>query len=213
MGNGVVSFSVAANNLAVNRSGVINVAGQSFAVLQGAKFNDVALSNLFFNEIGKLSARGITLGCGDGNYCPSSPVSREQMAAFIIRAMGTFNPSTPGQQRFTDVPPTNLFYAFIEEMALRGITQGCGGNNYCPSAPVNRDQMAAFIIRALGHFNPVEPSGQRFDDVLPANIFYSFIDEMAARGITRGCGGANYCPSDSVTREQMAAFLVRAFNL
>jgi parallel beta-helix repeat protein len=213
MGNGVVKFSVTASNLAVNRGGVISIAGQSFAILQGAQFSDVALSNPFFNDIGKLSAHGITLGCGNGNYCPSAPVTRDQMAAFIIRALGDFNPPPPPQQRFTDVPPANIFYAFIDEMASRGITLGCGGSNYCPSAPVTREQMAAFIIRALGDFNPPIPSIQRFDDVLPSNPFFPLIDEMAARGITRGCGGPNYCPSDAVTREQMAAFLVRAFNL
>ena len=213
MGDGVVSFSVTANNVTVNRAGVISIAGQSFSVLQGAQFTDVTLSNPFFDDIGKLSARGITLGCGNGNYCPSASVTRDQMAAFIIRALGDFNPPAPAQQRFTDVPTANIFYAFIDEMASRGITLGCGGGNYCPSAPVTRDQMAAFIIRALGDFSPTDPTTQRFDDALPSNPFFAFIDEMAARGITRGCGGANYCPNDAVTREQMAAFLVRAFNL
>jgi hypothetical protein len=75
--------------------------------------------------------------------------------------------------------------------------------------------MAAFIIRALhapGYIPPVPPS-QRFLDVPPSNVFYGHIEEMAVRQITLGCGGGNYCPSLAVTRGQMAAFLVRAFNL
>jgi S-layer family protein len=52
-------------------------------------------------------------------------------------------------QRFADVPPTNIFYAFIEEMAVRGITLGGGGGNYCPTQAVTRGQMAPFLVRAF----------------------------------------------------------------
>ena len=134
------------------------------------------------------------------------------MAAFIIRALGDFNPPAPAQQRFADVPPSNVFYAFIEQMAQLGITVGCGGGNYCPSQPVTREQMAAFIIRALGVPNPPPPAQQRFADVPPSNQFYPFIEEMAVRRITVGCAPGSYCPSAPVTREQMAAFLTRAFD-
>jgi hypothetical protein len=216
VGDGTVTYSVASNNSTARRVGTITIDNQTFTVYQGAAFLDVPPDHLFYTVIGKLSARGITLGCGGGNYCPDSPVTREQMAAFIIRALGQFNPPTPSQQRFADVPPSNAFYAFIEEMAVKQITVGCGGGNYCPSNPVTREQMAAFIIRALHQpgYIPPQPSSQRFDDVPPSNLFYAFIEEMAVRGITFGCsaGPPLYCPSASVTRAQMAAFLVRAFD-
>ena len=142
-------------------------------------------------------------------------MTRQQMAAFIIRALGDFNPPPPAQQRFLDVPPSNPFYAFIEQMAIRQITLGCGGGNYCPTDPVMREQMAAFMIRALHPpgYIPPQPAQQRFLDVPPTNVFYAHIEEMAVRQITLGCGDGNYCPSLAVTRGQMAAFLVRAFNL
>lgn len=223
-GNGSASFSVAQNS-GVARSGTITVAGQTFTVRQGANFADVAQDHIFFTFIGKLSAAGITVGCGQNPqgqplYCPNGIVSREQMAAFIIRALGEFNPPTPASQRFADVPPSHIFYAFIDRMAVRGITLGCGqdaqGNPiYCPGNVVSREQMAAFMIRALGDFNPPFPSMQRFTDVPSSNIFYAFIEQMAVRGITLGCNaqGPLYCPIDGVSRAQMAAFLVRAFGL
>jgi CSLREA domain-containing protein len=214
-GNGTLSFQVAAHTNTARRVGSITINGQSFAVLQGANFLDVPETHPFYSFIGKLSARGITLGCGNGNYCPTANVTREQMAAFLIRALGVFNPPPPATQRFADVPSTNPFYAFIEEMAVRQITAGCGGGNYCPTANVTREQMAAFIIRALHTpgYVPPAPATQRFPDVPPSNPFYAHIEEMAVRQITLGCGGGNYCPTAVVTREQMAAFLVRAFNL
>jgi len=196
-------------------------AGSKLIATEQPMFNDVLMGSQFYDFIVAIAEKGVTAGCGGGSYCPASNVTREQMAAFIIRALGIFNPPTNVPQRFADVPPSNQFYGFIDQMAARGITSGCGGGNYCPQNNVTREQMAAFIMRALGIFNPDTNVPQRFLDVPPflnndpnqPNPFYGFIDQMAARGITSGCGGGNYCPSDFVTREQMAAFLVKAFNL
>nr|AUN37118.1 putative sugar-non-specific nuclease NucA [uncultured bacterium] len=216
-GSGTVQFSVAANSTSSIRSGTITIAGQTFTVSQGIDFLDVPPSNPFYNEIGKLAARGVTLGCGGGNFCPDAVVTRDQMAAFIMRARGEFNPPTPGTQRFPDVPPSNPFYAFVDRMAELQITLGCGGGNYCPSDVVLREQMAAFMIRGLHEpgYVPPTPGSQRFNDVPPSNPFYAYIEEMATRAVTLGCSSnpPMYCPGSVVTRAQMAAFLVRAFNL
>lgn len=214
-GNTTVFYSVDANGTNSNRGGFIFAADQFFVLYQGVQFNDVAVGSLFYEDVEKLSARGVTLGCGNGNFCPNDVVPREQMAAFILRARGEFNPPTPASQRFNDVPPDNVFYNFIDRLAELGITVGCQVTPplFCPSDAVKRDQMAAFIIRGLGEFSPPTPLTQRFGDVPPSNPFYNFIDRMGALGITQGCGGGNYCPSLSVTRAQMAAFLVRAFKL
>jgi len=211
-GNGTVNYSVAANTNTTARTGMLTIAGQTFTVLQGAQFLDVPPSDQFFTEIGKISARGVTVGCGGGNYCPDAFVTREQMAVLIEKALGVLNPPTPAQPRFMDVPSSRFGYAFIDDFARRGITVGCGGGNYCPDALVTREQMAAFLIRALCVFNPPTPPSPRFADVPASNPFYAFIEEMAVRQITQGCGGGNYCPNGNVTRAQMAAFLVRAFG-
>jgi S-layer family protein len=217
-GNGAVTYTVDINlSTTANRSGTMTIALQTFTVYQGAAFLDVPPVDPFYDDIGRLSARGITVGCGAGNYCPNNPVLRDQMAAFIVRAIGEFNPATPASQRFNDVPPANPFYDFIDRLAVLQITLGCTPDHlqYCPSNPVQRQEMAAFIIRALGEFDPPTPGTQRFNDVPPANVFYNFIDRMAVLNITLGCTPDHlfYCPNDSVTRAQMAAFLVRAFNL
>jgi uncharacterized repeat protein (TIGR01451 family) len=216
-GSGVVQYSVDANIGATNRSDTITIAGQTFTVYQGFDFIDVPSNNPFYEDIGKLSARGITLGCGNGNYCPGDPITREQMAAFILRAKGEFSPPDPPSQRFTDVPPQNVFYNFIDRLAVLQITLGCTPDHlmYCPGDPVKRDQMAAFLLRGLGEFDPPPPGSQRFNDVPPGNLFYNFIDRIAVLNITLGCTPDHlmYCPNDSVTRGQMAAFLVRAFGL
>jgi hypothetical protein len=219
-GPGVVTYQIGANSSnASNRIGTITVAERIFTVYQGVNFNDVQPGHPYYEDIGKLSARSVTLGTGGGFYSPDLAVDRGQMAAFIIRAVGLFNPPDPLMQRFTDVPPSHVFYKFIDQLALRQITLGCGdGTTYCPGEVVKHEQMAAFIIRGRGEFDPPAPAFQLFADVPPTNAFYKFIDRMHALGIWPGCGTNGqgqliYCPTDPVKREEMARILVKAFNL
>jgi hypothetical protein len=51
---------------------------------------------------------------------------------------------------FNDVPLNHCAAHWIEQLAWEGITSGCGGGNYCPWAPVTRDQMAVFLVRTFG---------------------------------------------------------------
>ena len=145
-----VNYSVAANPGSIARSAIITIGDQSLSVRQGANFNDVPASHPLYTYIEKLSALGITGGCGQGNFCPNASVTREQMAIFIERALGVFTPPTPAHQTFADVLPSRIGYAFIEDFAQRGITSGCGGGNYCPDAAVTRAQMAVFLVKAFG---------------------------------------------------------------
>ena len=53
-----------------------------------ATFGDVPCSSPFARWIYELVRRSITGGCGGGNYCPASPVSRGQMAVFLVATFG-----------------------------------------------------------------------------------------------------------------------------
>ena len=97
-----------------------------------------------------MATEGITGGCGGGNYCPETPVTRDQMAVFLLRAKygsGYAPPSATGI--FTDVPTTHWAASWIEQLSAEGITGGCGGGNYCPATVVNRAQMAVFLVRTF----------------------------------------------------------------
>jgi spore germination protein len=101
-----------------------------------------------------------------------------------------------------------------------GITTGCGSSGgqllFCPGDPVPRQQMAAFLIRAKG-LTPLSSATPTFADVPAGNPFYGWIERLFEQGITTGCGtnGSGqriYCPGEDVPRQQMAAFLIRAFG-
>lgn len=192
--------------------------GKAIATEERLLFTDVPETGVFYEDIYRIAARGVTVGCASNppKFCPDDIVTREQMAAFIMRALGEFSPPTPPSQRFNDVPPANVFYGFIDRMAVLGITVGCGNGNYCPGSAVLHQEMAAFIMRARSEFSPPTPPSQRFNDVPPSNPFYNFIERMGALGIWngQGCPGVNnYCPTAPVTRRQMARILVRAFGI
>jgi hypothetical protein len=55
--------------------------------------------------------------------------------------------------QFADVPDSNLYRNDIDALVDSGVTSGCGGGNYCPSANGTRERMAAFLNR-LGALAP-----------------------------------------------------------
>jgi hypothetical protein len=123
------------------------------AVGAGTGFTDVPFDYWSAAWIKELAAEGITGGCGVGVYCPLSPVTRDQMAVFLLKAEHGPNyvpPAVGSGTGFLDVPPSFWAATWIKQLAVEGITGGCGGGNYCPGAPVTRDQMAVFLSRTFG---------------------------------------------------------------
>jgi len=109
-------------------------------------FADVPPASGFCRWIEELARRGVVGGCGGGNYCPSHAVTRDSMSIFVLRTLDpTLAPPACGAPVFADVPASNPFCRWIEELARRGIVSGCGGGNYCPAALVTREQMGVFI--------------------------------------------------------------------
>jgi hypothetical protein len=109
----------------------------------------------------------------------------------------------------------SVFELDIEWLAGEGITKGCNpptNDRFCPDSNVTRGQMAAFLVRALDLTDTLDDPFTDDDD----SIFEADIEKLAAAGITKGCNpptNDRYCPDSTVTRGQMAAFLVRALGL
>ncbi|MGE5145063.1 MAG: S-layer homology domain-containing protein, partial [Acidobacteriota bacterium] len=113
-------------------------------------FPDVPCSSNFAPWIEAMAAEGITGGCGGGNFCPSNPVRRDQMAVFLLK--GEHGPDfvpPPCTGVFADVPCPGTFADWIEQLKAENITGGCGGSNYCPSSNNTRGQMAVFIVKTF----------------------------------------------------------------
>ena len=116
----------------------------------GTVFTDVPLGTFAGAWIEQLATEGITSGCGGGNYCPNTTVSRASMAVFLVRAkhgVAFIPPTATGI--FSDVPVGSFGADFIEQLVADSITSGCGAGIYCPRTTVKRDSMAVFLVRTF----------------------------------------------------------------
>ena len=120
----------------------------------GTVFLDVPCTGGIFDPwIEDLAGRGITGGCGGGNYCPGNPVTRAQMSVFLLKtSLGSSYTPPSAVGIFGDVPISDTFAPWIEDLYNRNITGGCQASPllYCPDNPNTRGQMAVFLVKTFG---------------------------------------------------------------
>ncbi len=109
--------------------------------------------SIFETDIEWIAAKGITQGCNppvNDMFCPTSYVTRGQMAAFLVRALGYIDDG--GGDLFID-DDDSIFEGDIDRMGTAGVTHGCNpptNDMFCPTSYVTRGQMAALLHRTLG---------------------------------------------------------------
>ncbi len=214
-GGGTVTFSVQANTTGTPRTGPIDIGSQAVSITQRETaeiFADVAPSDYFFDFADVMYSDNITAGCSTTplDYCPDATTTRAEMAVFLIEAIeGSYNFTYTTSPYFTDVPASSPFFKFVQKLKDLGITSGCSTTLFCPDDPVTRGEMAVFVIQSrYGTVPFTYPSTPYFSDVPASSPYFPFVQKLAQAGITGGCGGGLYCPNDSLTRGQMAVFVV-----
>lgn len=203
-----------------------------FPWLTTSVFGDVPSTNVYANYINVLSLWQITTGCTPTSFCPTDMVLRNQMAVFVVRSMlGNPCPSnTPcstgftytATPYFTDVASTDVYFPYIQKLKDLGITAGCTATTFCSNQTITRAEAAVFLVRgklkSLFGDNFTYPcqtasSGCTpfFTDVPMGAFAYSFIQKLFELGITTGCSATQFCPDMTLTRQEAAVFVVRAF--
>ena len=132
----------------VTREQMATFLGRAKGVLTAdtGPFSDVSATGTHTGNVFGTTAAGIAVGCSSTGYCPGRALTRGEMAGFLGRALGL----TPKTVRsFGDVAASDPNAGWIQAIADAGITGGCGGGNYCPDAPVSRQQMATFLVTAF----------------------------------------------------------------
>ena len=227
-GNSSISF-VAGSNTGIAQLAYVSFANQKVGVMQGGSpsvqtFNDVPPTDPYFDYISVMATYGITLGCQASPplYCTNFPVTRAEMAAFLVRAYDVASgisltyPTTP---YFQDLPasgiPDSIYFPDVQRIAQLGITLGCQSSPalFCPDESVSQGQMAAFMIRSwmlLNNITVLTYSPTPHTDVPPTDMFFGYVQKMVELGFWTGCGGGSYCENDNVTRDQMAPMVMRA---
>ncbi len=180
----------------------VSIGGTDFEAGATVTIGGVAATNVVVSNSMNLSAQTPALASGSLNDVTVSNTDGSS-GTLLMGFVGDF----------LDVPESYQFYSFVTKLVSNAITVGCGGGDYCPAANVTRAQMAVFLLKAKYGlcYAPPPASGTVFNDV-PASAFAAaWIEALAALGVTGGCGGGNYCPNGSVTRAQMAVFLLKTF--
>ncbi len=153
------------------------------------------------------------------------------MAVYISRAMAggdEYVPAGPAEASFPDVPAggqgdngtePHWAYDYIEYVATNDVVQGYNDGNYHPARSVTRAQMAVFIARSIvsppgdeGLSTYWPPATPTFADVPVGFWAYLHIEYLSGAGVVGGYPDGYYRPTRTVTRDQMAVYMARAFN-
>lgn len=187
-------------------------------------FTDVPAEQPFRPFIEKMYKENLTAGCSKDPlmYCPNQPLSRREMAAFLVRALhgANFVPPQATGTIFRDVTPQTPFSPFIEQLHRDGLATivwsngneqnlNCSGEklSFCPYAPMTRAEMAVVLEKLLDR-PPV------FTDVPVNHWAFSSIQRITREQITAGCSQSpkKYCPEAGITRGEAAVLMLRGKN-
>jgi len=174
-------------------------------------FIDVLPDHWANDHIEAIYQSGLTSGYPDGTYRPENPVTRAEMAVFLLNGMGITPPTLDGSHPFSDISG-HWAEAYIEELYDQGITGGYPDGTYRPESLVTRAEMAVFLLNAMSVNPPTLDGSNPFSDVA-GHWAEIFIEELFDQGITGGFPDGTYRPENRVTRAEMAVFLVNAFNI
>jgi hypothetical protein len=222
--------SLVTNQVSVSGGGSTAASGSDPTTVDGSTAQTItfaALSNVTIGTgpftLNATASSGLTVGFSSNTpaVCTvsGSTVTIVESGGCSITAIqegnSTFAPAASVTESFTvlftDVAPTDYYYAAINALAQYGITAGCGNNDYCPQETITRAQMAIFLTRAVyGSDNFTYSSAPYFSDVQPSTFGFQWIQKLFELGITAGCATNMYCPNNDVTRDEMAIFIVRA---
>ena len=129
---------------------LMRVLGEELPEGGGSRFADVDAEVWWAPFVEALADVGVTKGCATDplRYCPQDPVTRAQMASFLVRA---FHLDTAIPAGFSDTGGST-HEPNIDALAAARVTAGCATQpfRYCPDEAVTRAQMATFLARAVG---------------------------------------------------------------
>ena len=141
---------------------------------------------------------------------------RSSPSASLEGATAQVLPSDSPTYDYTDVNYDHFAALDIAALAGDGILAGtdCQAGRFCPEMAIQRWHIAVWIVRVLDGGDPT-PRTSDFTDIEGAPWWESHVERLAELGVTKGCHRqpARFCPTDTVTRDQMAAFFERAFDL
>jgi hypothetical protein len=189
----------------------------TFATSHFSKYAAIEKNKLFSDvstpwakdSIEVLAARNIMNGIAGDQFAPQANISRAEVAAMIVRALGVETKAATGS--FTDVSASKWYAAEVEAAAKAGIVGGIGDNKFAPEAEITREQIATMIYKALEYKQgktTLIPTVKFNDGSIVSDYAKNAVAVVAHRGIVKGSDN-KFMPKQNATREQVAVMIYR----
>lgn len=159
-------------------------------------------------QIEQMWAMGLTVGCSWNSYCPDDTLTKAQAATLIARAV-TDEGGYPSYQGYYEDVPSGMWYTGpIEYLVESGVLSG--GGLFDGQSPGARGFLVQVLMDALGEDDYPSYQGY-FTDIGPDHPNRGAIELAHELGIALGYPDGRFGPDETLTREEAAAFLMRAF--
>ena len=173
-------------------------------------FSDVPTTHWAYPAIMDLVNKKIVSGYGNSRFGMGDPVTREQVAALIYRAL-EISPKGEYPNPYRDLNENStMFLNEVLALTEMNVFNGDEHENFRPKDSLTREEMAQVLTNA---FKLKNKGQQNFNDVNPNSWANEAISALQSNGISAGTGEGKFEPKMIVTREQFAQFLYKAMNL
>lgn len=180
----------------------ITDAGAAYVVPGGGRASCAAAGDCYGLQLGRTVLRP----AGHWDALLDERLGTGQVQRWRVHVGGTF----------TDVPRTSPWYRYVEALAHNEVMSGCGPRRFCPEHTVTREEVTLFLLLARegAHYAPDRTvATPTFNDVPADNPFSPFIEELFYRGVLYGCDHGAYCPTQPITRVDLARMALRTLDL
>jgi hypothetical protein len=179
-----------------------------------SSFTDVSPSSVHKPAIDCMVWWRVASGTSADTYNPGGQVNRGQMATFLVRLIdSTSKPLPPAAADHFSDDNGNPHESNINRLFEAGIVTGKADGTYGATDPVNRGQMATFLVRSYEYVAPALTASQDYFPDDDGSVHENNINKSAEAGFTGGRADGTYGPLDPVLRDQMASFLARVLDL
>ena len=153
---------------------------------------------------------GVMRGDANGNLNEDRPVTRAEFVTMVNRAFGY---TEVGPHTFTDVPDNAWYAQDISIAHQAGYFGGTSATTASPLSLVTREQAAVLLGRCLRLQGVTGAANSTFTDMRDIGGWSrGLVQEAADMGIIGGYSDGTFRPRESITRGQLACFLVRALG-
>ena len=123
------------------------------------------------------------------------------ISILAIAAMAITSLPVASADAFSDVPPTNEFYAKIEDLAARNVVSGLNGKYY-PENGVTRAELTKMALGAFGITNAIPEGAPHFTDVPSTHSLFAYVETAYGLGIVSGYGDGTFRPDQQILRQE-----------